>query len=130
MEHTLAHTADILELRPVYSRGAAAYDWTVIHEEIPCRLDLAFIRQGKDPGYVQEAGRAADRNGVLFAMPDAPFRPGQRIEIHAPGNPWLDGSRFDLGGAVDLAMTLDELHHIEMAATEVPSPTRNAPGAQ
>jgi hypothetical protein len=79
-----------------------------------CFLDLGFIRQGKDPQWTPEAGRASDRSGVLFLGPTTAMRPGDRIRMTKGPS-----GTFQVEGAYDEAWRPSDRHHIELGVVEV-----------
>lgn len=98
------------------SDGAPQYDYAAIATSVPCRVDLAFLRKGKDMGWTPEAGRSADRSGVAFFLPTATIRPGDRIVLTGGG---VRGT-FSLEGNLDqVADFHGELHHYECGVVEV-----------
>jgi hypothetical protein len=117
----LKHRAAVLRLQSTVSDGAPSYDWTTVIPNLQCLLDLAYMRRGKDQAWVQEAGRAPDRNGVLFVEPGTGIRSGDRIRITSPAD--MVGT-YVLDGAIDLATADGQLNHLEIGVTEVPSPAR------
>lgn len=80
---------------------------------IPCFLDLNYIRKGKDMIWTPEAGRAADRTGVLFALPDAPIKASSRLQI-------IKGpiGTYSVNQVVDQSWRPTDLHHLEVGVTE------------
>lgn len=88
--------------------------WEVKSENIRCFLDLNFIRRGKDPMWTPEAGRPADRSGVLFLLGDAPIKSGDRI-LMTKG----PSGMFSIEGAIDEAWQPFAKHHIEVGVLEV-----------
>jgi hypothetical protein len=108
----------LLELTELNSDGAVTLGWGVVAggENVRCFLDLNYIRQGKDPIWTAEAGRASSRTGVLFLVPGAPVKSGQRVIM-------LSGPKgtFSIEGAVDEAWTPKKLHHLEVGVQEVGS---------
>lgn len=115
----LRHRCNLLELTEVQVDGLVSHDWNVVTNgaNIRCFLDLNFIRRGKDPIWTPEAGRPSDRSGVLFLLPGAPIKSGQRIEII-----FGPTGTFEVQGAVDEAWTPRKLHHLEIGVVEVGSP--------
>lgn len=96
--------------------GAASYDYASVATNVQCRVDLSFLRMGKDTGWTPEAGRPADRTGVAFFMPTAPIRPGDRIKLETGG---VRGT-FSLEGNLDEVPDFHgNLHHYEVGVTEV-----------
>lgn len=87
---------------------------------VRCRLDLSFLRPGKDIPQAVEAGKAPDRIGVLFCEPDAGFRSGDRLRaiandvglIPQPGT-------FEIRVIPDPAQDYSQVHHIEIQIVEV-----------
>jgi hypothetical protein len=114
----LQHRCKVWRMTATTVDGVPAFVWSTVAENQKCRLDLSYMRRGKDEAWVQEAGRAQDRNGVLFALPDFVARSGDRIEITSP--PSLLGT-YLLDGAVDLAIGRVDVEHFEMGVTEVPA---------
>jgi hypothetical protein len=88
---------------------------------LQCRLDLTFLRPGKDQPAPVVAGRAPDRVGVCFfdPVPDAEgasmVRAGDRL--HCVSGP-ISGT-FDIRLIPDVAQALTGAHHIEVQVIEV-----------
>jgi hypothetical protein len=83
--------------------------------EMMCRLDLGFLRQGKDQPMPATAGRAADRVGVLFYDSNAEVKAGDRLVM-------LSGpvvGTFELRAIPDPAIAYAEAHHLEVQVVEV-----------
>lgn len=97
--------------------GAPAYNWTTVKENVRCFVDLSYQRPGKDPGWSPEAGRPADRAGVLFMLPTEPLKPGDRIVV-TRGEP---RGTFEVLGALDTVpqASRGRVHHIEVGIEEV-----------
>lgn len=87
---------------------------------LKCRLDMNFLREGKDALPAPVAGRAPDRVGVLFTYAYAPLRAGDRIvaianergAIPVPGT-------FEIRAMPDVAQDFNGPHHIEIQIIEV-----------
>lgn len=85
-----------------------------------CRIDLNFVRPGKDILPAPEAGKAPDHIGVLFTYNYAPLRAGDRIIaianergiIPVPGT-------FEIRVMPDVAIDYSDPHHIEVQIIEV-----------
>ncbi len=87
---------------------------------LPGRLDMNFIRQGKDIPEAPVAGRAPDRIGVLFTDAYAPLKAGDRLVAipNAQGKIPVPGT-FDIRAMPDVAIDFSDAHHIEVQVTEV-----------
>lgn len=87
---------------------------------LKCRLDMNFIREGKDALPAQVAGRAPDRVGVLLTYSYAPLKAGDRLisipnemgEIPVPGS-------FEVRSKPDVAVGYSNAHHLEVQVIEV-----------
>lgn len=112
----LKQRCTILELVETIDDGAPNVAWQVKAENVPCLLDLNFIRKGKDPMWTPEGGRPADRSGVIFFLGDAPIQSGDRI-LMTKG----PAGTFSTEGAFDEAWTPKGRHHIEIGVLEVAS---------
>lgn len=86
---------------------------------MPVRLDLNFIRPGKDIPQAVVAGRAPDRIGVLFALPHAPLKAGQRV-VTIPGDTGQEPVKgvFEVRVVPDMAIDYSSAHHIEVQVVE------------
>ena len=87
---------------------------------LKCRLDLNFLREGKDIPAAPEAGKATDRIGVLFSYPYAPLKAGDRLVTipNAYGKTPVSGT-FEIRSIPDEAIDFSDRHHIEVQIIEV-----------
>lgn len=86
---------------------------------LKCRLDMNFLRQGKDIPAAPVAGRAADRIGVMFTYPYAPIRAGDRIvAIPNERNQIPVKGTFEIRQMPDEAIGFSDQHHIEVQIIE------------
>lgn len=114
----LAHVIEILRLKLSDNDGALAEDYEVIHTAVPARLDLNFLRRGRDQGNVLASGRATDRNGVLFLLPGVDILPSDRIRVTKGPT-----GTFEVEGSVDPVQDRwGETHHLEVGIREVAKP--------
>lgn len=92
----------------------------------PARVDVTFVRAGKDMPLVVEAGRAADRLAVIWLRPDdgSLVRAGDRLVC--VGGP-ITGT-YSVDQFPDQLADAVSLHHIEIGAREV-SQALALPGA-
>lgn len=109
--------------------GRAVMDYAQATDEDPvandmlqflkCRLDMNFIRQGKDIPQAPVAGRAPDRIGVMFTYPYAPIRAGDRIVAipNEQGRIPVKGT-FEIRAIPDEAIAYSDQHHIEVQILE------------
>ncbi len=83
--------------------------------ELMCRIDLQFIRPGKDAPMPAVAGRAPDRIGVMFFDPTDKIKAGQRVRV-------LTGpvtGTFEIRAVPDPAVGLAVANHMEVQVIEV-----------
>lgn len=121
----LQHRCELIELKESFVAGVPQSNWTTVATNIRCFLDLNFIRKGKDPIWTPEAGRSADRSGVLFLDAKAPIQSGMRVRVtKGPSGTFL------IEGAIDPAWRPQALHHYEVGVTEVPSQISKGQGAK
>jgi hypothetical protein len=86
---------------------------------LKCRLDMNFIRQGKDIPPAPVAGRAPDRIGIMFTFPYAPIKAGDRIiAIPNEQNKIPVKGTFEIRPIPDEAVGFSDQHHIEVQITE------------
>ena len=125
-EGLLAHRCDLYGLITSDRDGSPITSYQKINTKpIKCRLDLNFVRQGKDPMWMATASRPEDRMGVFFFLPNAPLKVGLRaVMLKGPGG------IFQLRGAIDEAWGYDSLHHYEVGASEVSTLQWRAPESQ
>jgi len=81
---------------------------------VKCRLDLNFLRPGKDVPAPIEAGAAPDRIGVMFCRATVPLRAGDRIVATAGPVKGI----FDIKSIPDVALDFASGHHIEVQIVE------------
>jgi len=110
----LVHRCDVLRLDPTNEDGAARYSYVKVASDVRCRLDLSFLRPGRDQGWTPEAGRATDRSGVAFFLTGTNILPGDRIKMRK-GPTGL----FLLEGTLDEVQDGTKFHHLEVGVTEV-----------
>ena len=130
MEHLFNSAFRVERLQLVVTDGVPTMDYAQATDEDPAldamlqflkaRLDMNFIRQGKDIPEAPVAGRAPDHIGVLFTYAYAPLRAGDRLvaipneqnKIPVPGT-------FDIRVMPDVAIDFSDAHHIEVQVIEV-----------
>lgn len=86
---------------------------------LKCRLDMNFVREGKDAIPAPVAGRAPDRVGVLFTYAYAPLKAGDRLVAipNEQGRTPVDGT-FEIRTIPDKAIDYSDAHHIEVQIIE------------
>lgn len=87
---------------------------------LKCRLDMNFVRPGKDILPAPVAGRAPDRIGIMFTFPYAPIRAGDRLVAiqNEMGKIPVKGV-FEIRVIPDEAIDYSDQHHIEVQIIEV-----------
>jgi hypothetical protein len=116
----LRHRCQLLRLDQEPVSGSPVFGYQLVTGEdgqpltLRCYLDLNYIRQGKDPQWSPEAGRATERSGVWFGEAGAPIRFGDRIKM-------LSGplGTFEVASAIDESWTPALMHHLEIGVQEV-----------
>lgn len=125
MRHLYHTQAEVLRLTQTFVNGAPTMAWdkvtTILDPilgipgELKCRIDLNFVRVGKDQPMPVVAGRAPDRVGLmLFDATDA-ILSGDRIH---PLNGPISGM-FELRAIPDVAAGWSAAHHMEVQLIEV-----------
>lgn len=113
----LIHRCELLRLDATDLDGVADYGWVTTATDVACRVDLSFMRKGKDAGWVAEAGRSNDRRGVLFIGPDIDLKPGDRVIVRSRSR---HIGTFECDGAFDTVHDRHgDVHHVEAGVTEV-----------
>lgn len=125
MRHLFHSTAEVIRLSSALDNGTPIITWTKVAAvvdplhgipgEFRCRLDLTFIRPGKDQPMAAVAGRAPDRVGVLFFDPTPHVLAGDRIRLVAGP---VSGT-FEIRTIPDPAIDLALVHHMEVQVIEV-----------
>src|SRR6188768_2142122 len=136
IRHLYISRAEIFRLKMTFVKGAARNDWAKLDEivdvrhgvpgEMMCRLDLNFVRPGKDQPSPLVAGRAIDRVGVLFCDATPNLLAGDRLKF--VGGP-ITGT-FELKATPDGAIDLSNVHHFEVQVSEISPSAARFPGAE
>lgn len=99
-----------------WQKSLANFDSMCPAGEMRCRLDLIFLRPGKDQPAPIVAGRTPDRTGILYCSNNTALRGGQIIKvIRGP----YTGASFLLKMRPDEAQGFSGSHHIEVQVFEV-----------
>ena len=130
MDHLFNSAVRVERMQLTVDNGRATMGWSQATDDDPalndmlqflkCRLDMNFLREGKDVLPAQVAGRAPDRVGVMFTYAYAPIKAGDRI-IAIPnerGEIPVAGT-FDLKVKPDEAVAFSSIHHMEVQIIEV-----------
>jgi hypothetical protein len=129
MEHLYNSVFRVERMQLIQVDGQAIMDWDQATDpderlnwmlgNLKGRLDLLFIRPGKDAPPAVEAGRAQDRQGLLLTYPYAPIKSGDRIVAipDAKGNIEVDGT-FEIKAIPDKAIGFSSAHHLEVQVFE------------
>ena len=130
MEHLFNSVVKVERLKLTVSDGTATMDWAQATDDtdtavndmlkyLKCRLDMNFIRQGKDIPPAPEAGKAPDRIGVMFTYPYAPIMAGDRVVAIANDNGKIPvAGTFEIRAIPDEAIDFSDRHHIEVQVIE------------
>lgn len=118
MEHLYASEVKVQRLQLVVQSGRTAiHDWvdqTGVLASFRCRIDLNFVRPGKDAPPALNAGVATNRFGLLFCSASIPLQAGDRIvTLSGP----VSGT-FEIKAIPDTAQDFGSAHHIEVQIFE------------
>lgn len=117
MQHLFSSVVQVQRLKQVQVDGMPMAQWVPADpplNEFRCRLDMNFLRPGKDAPPAAEAGVTPDRIGILFCSANIPLRAGDRIvTLSGP----VTGV-FDVRMAPDVAPDYSSGHHIEVQIIE------------
>lgn len=83
----------------------------------PCRLDLAFMRPGKDTPVQAEAGIVPNRMGVLFLLPGMEAVIEAEMRIVMISGP-VTGT-YQISALPEVCVGASSVSHIEVGVTEV-----------
>ena len=133
MDHLFNSVVKVEEQRLTVDNGLATTSWQPAADPtlaaLPCRLDLNFVRPGKDILPAPVAGKAPDRIGIMFTYPHAPLKAGQRITAIAnpeyPAKPIPVKGTFEIRVVPDVAIDYANAHHIEVQVVEVAQEPEN-----
>jgi hypothetical protein len=133
MRHLFASTVEVIEATTLVVDGARVASWqkstksfdsTMQPGIMKCRLDLIFMRPGKDAPAPITAGRSPDRVGVMMCSYTPSLQGGQII--HVIDGPFT-GSYFSLKVRPDEVQDYSSTHHIEVQVTETNQAAINYP---
>lgn len=121
MQHLFSSAVRVERMGLTASGGVASMDWTVVPggEYVKCRLDLNFLRPGKDIAPAPVAGKAPDRIGLMFCSNGTPIKAGDRIVTipNDSGQMPVEGT-FEIRVIPDTVVGYSAAHHIEIQILE------------
>lgn len=101
--------------------GVPVMDWSIVPggEYVPCRLDLNFVRPGKDILPPLVAGKAPDRIGLMFCANGWVGMAGDRIVTidGDTGTQPVQGT-FEIRVIPDTVLGYSQAHHMEIQILE------------
>lgn len=126
MRHLFNSRVAVEELAGQFLDGTPSYTWAKLNRnvdpyltepgELMCRLDLYFIRPGKDQPMPVVAGRAPDRIGLMLFTTTSAIKAGQRIRVISGP---VTGGVFEIRAVPDPAQGFTTTHHMEVQVIEV-----------
>jgi hypothetical protein len=136
LRHLYNCRARVQRLSGIMAAGTPTITWSTVEDvldpvlgepgQLMCRLDLMFVRPGKDQPMPVVAGRAPDRVGLLFCDATNGLRAGDRLQMIA--GPVV--GTFEIRVTPDPALDLATAHHLEVQVIEVAQALVNVfPGA-
>lgn len=123
MRHLFSSVVRVERLQLQLVNGRAVTDWALSPEAgadwVECRLDLNFMRPGKDIPAPINTGVVPDRIGIMFCAPDAPIKAGDRLVTidNEYGRQPVKGT-FEIKQIPDEALDYSDAHHIEVQVVE------------
>jgi hypothetical protein len=121
VDHLFASAVRIERMGLTASDGVASMDWVPVPggEFVRCRLDLNFLRPGKDIAPAPVAGKAPDRIGLMFCAMGTPLQAGDRIVTipNASGAEPVSGT-FEVRVIPDVVVGYSSAHHLEIQILE------------
>jgi hypothetical protein len=133
MRHLFNSTVEILESVTdvvdgarvqTWQKSTAKFDPMCARGEMKCRLDLIFLRPGKDAPSPIVAGRTPDRTGIMYCSYTPNLRGGQTVKVIK--GPHV-GASFLIKMRPDEAQDFSGTHHIEVQVFEVAQAAFNYP---
>ena len=125
IRHLYPTLAEVLRLSGTLVHGTPTLTWAVITDmvdpahgvpgQLKCRIDLGYLRIGRDAPMPVVAGRAPDRMGVMFLDATGAIKAGDRI--HCIAGP-IAGT-FEIRPLPDPAVDMSAVHHLEVQVIEV-----------
>lgn len=123
---TLAHMynsrVSVRRMKSSAEDGAPVFSWKPEPglQYVACRIDMGFLRPGKDAPMPIEAGKAPSRVGVLFADSFCGLIAGDRVTCVANdfGQTPVTGT-FEIRVPPDEAQGYSATHHLEVQVIEV-----------
>lgn len=100
--------------------GSSTYSYKTKRTNVPCLLDLSFMRPGKDTGWTQDPGRSPDRTGVIFYPRGTDIRAEDHIEMTFGRHKSL---KLQVTTIPDAVGSPRGTSHIEAGVTEVAQST-------
>lgn len=115
MDHLYSSVVKIQRLQIIVRDGKTPiHDWVDQPKQVRCRLDLTFLRPGKDAPPAIEAGVAPDRVGIMFCSSAVDLQAGDRVvTVSGP----VTGT-FEIKAIPDVALDYSSGHHIEVQIFE------------
>jgi hypothetical protein len=125
MRHLFSSKVMVLELTETFQYGSATEAFTRRTEILDpytnepgmmwCRIDLGFVRPGKETLLANEKGVFEDRVGVLFAEYTPYLDIGNRVVcLSGP----VEGT-FEIKAKPDAIQNYNRIHHLECSVQEV-----------
>lgn len=126
IEDSFNSVVKVMQSKTMNRDGHTLMTWVVVAglARVPCRLDVNFVRPGKQALPPQEAGRSPDREGTAFFGSDYGTRIKPAYRCVAVTNdegiiPVL--GTFEIRAWPDAAQDMEGPHHYEVGIYEVSS---------
>lgn len=133
MDHLYSSTVKVMRDSTTVDNGRARVELapaqgstereTKLLAALKCRLDLIFLRPGKDAPAAINAGRAPDRTGVMFYSAPVKLNAGDKL-VCVPnartGDMPIEGT-FEIKAVPDGAVGYGSVHHYEVQVIETTS---------
>jgi hypothetical protein len=114
IRNILRHRAQVKRASTTVVSGMPTTTWNTILSDLPCLLDAGTQGQ-PEPQYTATQQTTLDRSGLLFALPTADLKPGDRVVLTRG-----QSGTFVIKPAPSNVSTLSGVHHREFRCEEVP----------
>lgn len=130
MQHLYASVVKIRERKMVPKNGRPTLSWVDVAGLTywPCRLDLEFMRPGKDAPPAINAGVVPDREGIMFCDVSEKIKAGMQVVTidDSMGRQVVKGV-FEIKEIPGISLDSSSQHHMEIKVQETVQSSNTMP---